>query len=58
MSETRIRQSVAARTEAVEKYVLDEISRALSGLRFGSVEVVVHDGKVTLIERKEKVRLA
>ncbi len=30
---------------------------ALHGLRFGSVEVVVHDGHVVQIERREKVRL-
>ncbi len=30
---------------------------ALRGLRFGSVEVVVHDGRIVQIERREKVRL-
>ncbi len=39
------------------KQALDSISRALTGLRFGSIEIVVHDGKVTQIERKEKIRL-
>ena len=34
-----------------------QILQALSGLRFGSVEVIVHEGKVTQIERKEKLRL-
>jgi hypothetical protein len=33
------------------------IVRALRGLRFGSVEITVHDGRVTQIERKEKMRL-
>lgn len=36
-----------------EKRVLS----ALRGLRFGSVEVVVHDGRIVQIERREKVRL-
>lgn len=40
-----------------DQQVLQEISQALSGLRFGSVEIVVHEGKVTQIERKEKFRL-
>jgi len=31
--------------------------RALRGLRFGSVEIVVHDGRVVQIERPERVRL-
>jgi hypothetical protein len=33
------------------------VLRALKGLRFGSVEIVVHDGRVVQIERREKVRL-
>jgi hypothetical protein len=37
--------------------LLSAIVRALSGLRFGSIEITVHDGRVTLIERREKVRL-
>lgn len=37
--------------------VLDNVARALAGLRFGSVEIVVHEGKVTQIERKEKIRI-
>ncbi len=35
-----------------------EILGALQDIRFGSVEVVVHDGKVVQIERKEKFRPA
>jgi len=31
---------------------------ALKGIRFGSVEIVIHDSKVVQIERKEKMRLA
>lgn len=33
------------------------ILQALKDLRFGSVEIVVHDSKVVQIERREKVRL-
>ena len=29
----------------------------VEGLRFGFVQIVVHDGKVTQIERTEKTRL-
>ncbi len=29
----------------------------VESLRFGVVQIVVHDGKVTLIERTEKTRL-
>lgn len=37
--------------------VLREIARQLEGLRFGTLEIVVHDGTVTQIERREKLRL-
>ena len=37
--------------------ILREIQSALSGLRFGSVEITVHNGQVVQIERKEKFRL-
>jgi len=36
--------------------VLQELTHAIESLRFGSVEITVHDGKVTQIERREKVR--
>lgn len=39
------------------KGVLDNVAKALAGLRFGSVEIVVHEGKVTQIERKERIRI-
>ena len=34
-----------------------EILRAIKGIRYGSVEVIIHDSKVVQIERKEKVRI-
>lgn len=36
---------------------LEAVRLALENLKFGSVEVTVHEGKVVQIERKEKVRL-
>jgi hypothetical protein len=36
--------------------IANQIATALQGIRFGSVEVVVHDSKVVQIERKEKLR--
>lgn len=33
------------------------LARVLRGLRFGSVEIVVHDGSVVRIERRERIRL-
>ncbi|MBM7062494.1 sulfur starvation response protein OscA [Pseudomonas sp. UL073] len=40
-----------------EAGILREIQSALQGLRFGSVEITVHNGQVVQIERKEKFRL-
>ncbi|MGA6971944.1 MAG: YezD family protein [Candidatus Binatus sp.] len=36
--------------------VLQRIVKAISGVRFGSVEVVIQDSRVVQIERKEKFR--
>ncbi|CAI8897915.1 YezD family protein [Methylocaldum szegediense] len=36
---------------------VQKILEALHGLRFGGVEIVVHDGRIVQIERKEKLRL-
>lgn len=35
----------------------DRIATALKGLRFGSVEIIVHDGRIVQIERKERWRM-
>lgn len=37
--------------------VLDRISQAIRGVRFGSVDAVIKNGKVIQIERKDKFRL-
>jgi hypothetical protein len=37
--------------------VAQKILAALRGLRFGSVEITVHEGRVVQVERKEKERL-
>ncbi len=46
----------APQKAALDKKVLEEIARLLADLRFGSVEITVHENRVTQIERKEKVR--
>jgi hypothetical protein len=35
-----------------------EILRAIARIDYGSIEVVVHDGKVVQIECREKIRVA
>ncbi len=36
--------------------IIQELVRAIEQLRYGSVEITVHEGRVTQIERREKVR--
>lgn len=33
-----------------------EILKAIESVRFGSIEITVHEGRVTQIEKREKVR--
>jgi hypothetical protein len=45
-------------TEQPEPAWARALRRAVEGLRFGSVEVLVHDGRVVQVETREKVRFA
>ena len=36
--------------------VLAQILKMLAEIQFGSIEIIIHDGKVAHIERKEKIR--
>lgn len=45
-------------TTSIDREVLERISQALNGLRYGAVEITVHDGRVVQIDRTEKLRLA
>jgi hypothetical protein len=38
--------------------VLGTLARLLREMRYGSIEIVVHEGRVTHIERRERVRIA
>ncbi len=46
----------AARNALLPDAVQSQIVNAVTGIRFGAVEIIIHDGKVVQIERKEKVR--
>lgn len=37
--------------------VIAEIAAAVSGIKYGSVEIVIHDGRIVQIVRTEKVRV-
>jgi hypothetical protein len=36
---------------------LSHVTSALRGLRYGSVEIIIHDSRIVQIERTEKIRL-
>jgi hypothetical protein len=37
--------------------LLSELARALETIRFGAIELVIHDGRVVQLERREKIRV-
>ena len=43
--------------EETHRQLTQQILRALQEIRYGSVEIVIHDSKVVQIERKEKIRI-
>jgi hypothetical protein len=53
MSETRIKPGDSGE----DLNWLEIIQRQVSSLRYGVVEIVVHDSRVTQIEKTERVRL-
>jgi hypothetical protein len=42
--------------QTLDQESISRILRALEGLQYGSVQIVVHDSKITQIERTEKHR--
>ncbi len=36
--------------------IANQIADILQGIKFGSVEIIIHESKVVQIERKEKLR--
>jgi hypothetical protein len=48
----------AADSPGVVDDVLSQISAAIQQIRYGSVELTIHDGRVVQIERREKTRIA
>lgn len=51
-------QEQLQRSEISPEHALSSIIKAVSGLRFGQVTIVVHEGKVVQIERMERQRIS
>lgn len=56
MSELSKSDPIKREADATERLV-QEVLKAIYSIRFGSIEITVHEGRATLIERKEKVKL-
>jgi hypothetical protein len=41
-----------------EDAVLEEIRKAIHSVRYGTVQIIVQDGRVVQIDKTEKIRLA
>ena len=41
---------------ALPPQLLQELREALRSIRYGTIELVIHDGRVVQLERREKVR--
>jgi hypothetical protein len=49
-------RNVDGKTKA--QAAIQTILQALSGIRYGSLEIIVHDSEVVQVERKEKFRVS
>ena len=53
-----LQERTAASPAAVQgSEVVRALLKAVEGIRYGSVELIIHDGRVVQIDRREKVRL-
>ena len=43
--------------DADDKELVERLLTAIRGIRYGAVEIIIHNSKVVQIERKEKYRL-
>ena len=51
------RQHPNGPVDETHRQLTQQILQALQEIRYGSVEIVIHDSKVVQIERKEKIRI-
>ena len=45
------------RNEDLQENWIAEIAAALKEIKFGAVEIIIHNGRIVQIEKKEKIRL-
>jgi hypothetical protein len=52
------KKPVSDGTQRIDPAITEAILAAIGSLRYGSVEVTVHDGRVVMIDKRERIRLA
>lgn len=45
------------RAKKISAEIAQEILHAVANIKYGSIEIIIHDSKVVQIERREKIRL-
>ena len=51
------RQHSNGLVDETHRQLTQQILQALQEIRYGSVEIIIHDSQVVQIERKEKIRI-
>ena len=51
------RQHLNGFVDETHRQLTQQILQALQEIRYGSVEIIIHDSQVVQIERKEKIRI-
>ena len=49
-------ETISNALDVLPEEILSTLARLVRELRFGSIEIIVHDGRITQIERREKLR--
>jgi hypothetical protein len=57
IEQKNIEQSIGQERETDLPEWLEVVRRQVSSLKFGTVQITVHDSRITQVERVEKVRL-
>jgi hypothetical protein len=49
--------NIQAERHETSSGIAGKLLEAIEGIRYGSVEIIIHDRKIVQIERKEKLRI-
>lgn len=55
--ELPLSEVIVDQPDGIRKTAILEVISALKNIRYGSVEIVIHDSKIVQIEKKEKFRI-